>query len=226
MTDIFPIFEDDDIRKIIYKDEWWFSVVDICKFLTKSKNPDVYWRKLKQKIIKESRQSVINCRRLKFMAPNGKMRKIDCVNLEGVFRIIQSIPSSETEPLKRWLSKIGYEGLQEIEDPELIFLRIKNIYKTKSNSDECVEKKLYGADLKDHTTDLELIFSMLEKASTEEIIRNKDVYGLDANKQATKDGENVAGIARHELEKRTGKSISSSTNYKELSESEIRRKLR
>ena len=111
------IFKGKEIRRIIYLNEWWFSVVDICSALTESLDGGAYWRKLKQRMIKESNQVVTFCHGLKLEAPDGKMRETDCANTKGIFRIIQSIPSPKAEPFKLWLAKVGYERVQEIEDP-------------------------------------------------------------------------------------------------------------
>ncbi len=115
------IFQRKEIRKVIYKNEWWFSVVDICFALTESVDAGAYWRKLKQRLLEEGSEVVTFCHGLKLVAPDGKMRETDCANTEGIFRIIQSIPSSKAEPLKRWLAKVGYERVQEIENPDGLF---------------------------------------------------------------------------------------------------------
>ncbi len=113
------VFKGKQIRKAIHKDEWWFSVVDVCEALTESPDAGAYWRKLKQRLKEEGSEVVTFCHGLKLEAPDGKMRDTDCANTEGIFRIIQSIPSPKAEPFKRWLAKVGYERVQEIEDPEL-----------------------------------------------------------------------------------------------------------
>lgn len=105
----------------------WFSVVDICSALTGSVDAGAYWRKLKQRLIQEGGEPVTNCHGLKLTAPDGKQRITDCANTEGIFRIIQSIPSPKAEPFKRWLAKVGYERVREIEDPELAQERMKQI---------------------------------------------------------------------------------------------------
>ncbi len=113
------LFEGKKIRKVIHNNEWWFSVVDIVEALTDSADPGSYWRKLKQRLVEENSEVVTFCHGLKITAPDGKLRKTDCSNTEGIFRIIQSIPSPKAEPFKRWLAKVGYERVQEIENPEL-----------------------------------------------------------------------------------------------------------
>ncbi|GAB1372323.1 hypothetical protein MASR1M45_23850 [Candidatus Kapaibacterium sp.] len=205
-----------------------------------------------------------------------KKRKIQAANVEGLLRIIQSIPSPKAEPFKRWLAKVGYERLEEIENPELAQKRIREIYSAKGYSDEWIEKRIRGIavrdeltnewknrgvkehkeyailkseinkatfgmtpaeykqfkelektndNLRDHMTDLELIFTMLGEASTIEIAKNKDAIGFEENKVAAKQGGEISGNARKELEKKSGRKVSTKTNYKALPEKEIRKKL-
>ena len=125
------VFRGKEIRKTIHKNEWWFSIADVCAVLTGSADAGAYWRKLKQRLKEEGSEVVTICHGLKLTAPDGKMRLTDCANAEGIFRIIQSIPSSKAEPFKRWLAKVGYERVQEIEDPELATKRTRAIYKAK-----------------------------------------------------------------------------------------------
>jgi len=204
----------------------------------------------------------------------GGNQKINCANVEGLLRIIQSIPSPKAEPFKRWLARVGYERLEEIENPELASQRIREIYKAKGYSDEWIEKRLRGIavrdeltdqwhkrgikeqkefailtseisratfglspseykelkklpgkgeNLRDHMTDLELIFTMLGEASTTEITKKVDAKGFVVNKTAAKKGGKIAGDARVALEKETGKSIVTEENYLQLSEKKKRR---
>ena len=113
------VFEDREIRRVWHENAWWFSVVDVCGLLTGSADPGAYWRKLKQRLNAEADQPVTFCHGLKLQAPDGKQRETDCANTEGLFRLIQSIPSPKAEPFKRWLAKVGYDRIQEIENPEL-----------------------------------------------------------------------------------------------------------
>ncbi len=102
------------------KEAWWFSIIDVIEALTNSVNPRDYWYKMKIGVKDEEGSELSTfCRQLKLKAPDEKMRETDCANTEGIFRIIQSIPSPKAEPFKRWLAKVGYERIQEIEDPEL-----------------------------------------------------------------------------------------------------------
>jgi len=138
------IFNGKQIRRIIHNNEWWFSVVDIVSVLTSSLDSGAYWRKLKQRLTTEGSEVVTFCHGLKLVASDGKLRETDCANTEGIFRIIQSIPSPKAEPFKRWLARVGYERVQEIEDPELATKRTKAIYKAKGYPDSWIEKRMRG----------------------------------------------------------------------------------
>ncbi len=138
------LFKGNKVRKILFQNEWWFSVVDVCLILTDSPDPGAYWRKLKQRLLEEESEVVTFCHGLKLPASDGKMYETDCANVEGLFRIIQSIPSSKAEPFKRWLAKVGYERVQEIEDPELATKRTRALYKLKGYSDDWIEKRMRG----------------------------------------------------------------------------------
>jgi len=267
------VFKGKEIRKTIYNNEWWFSIVDVCAVLTGSTDAGAYWRKLKQRLKGEGSEVVTFCHGLKLTAPDGKMRETDCANTEGVFRIIQSIPSPKAEPFKRWLAKVGYERVQEIEDPELATKRTRAIYKAKGYSDVWIEKRMRGIavrdeltgewknrdvkqeqeyailtaeiakaafgvtpgehkqlkglkreNLRDHMTDLELIFSMLGEAATTEITRTQDAQGFDENRTAARKGGRIAGDAREKLENETKQKVVTAENY--LSEPESRKRLK
>lgn len=279
MSEHLVFFKGSEIRKTLHNDEWWFVIKDVIATLTESKDPVQYLKKLKQRdkeladVINKGGGQFVPPLKLPFETSGGK-QKLNCWNTQGIFRLIQSIPSPKAEPFKKWLAKVGYERIQEIEDPELALIRIKNTYKAKGYSSEWIEKRVRGINvrkeltkewknrdikegveysiltseiskatfgmtpseykelkglgkpsenLRDHMTDLELIFTMLGEASTAEITQARDIYGLDANKKAAKDGGDVAGSARVQLEKKSGKRISSSINYKDLSESEQRK---
>ncbi|MCD4817530.1 MAG: Bro-N domain-containing protein [Candidatus Cloacimonetes bacterium] len=148
------IFNGKEVRKIIYNNEWFFSVIDVISVLTDSKNPRNYWKVLKHRLLKEgSNQTVTNCNRLKMRAIDHKMRFTDVANAETLFRIIQSISSSKAEPFKRWLAKVGYERIKEIENPELATKRTKALYKAKGYSDDWIEKRMRGIAIREELTD-------------------------------------------------------------------------
>ena len=148
------VFRGKEIRKTIHNNEWWFSVIDVVAVLTDSVNPRDYWFKMKIRVKSEDGTELSTiCRQLKLPAPDGKMRETDCANTEGLFRIIQSIPSPKAEPFKRWLAKVGYERVQEIEDPELATKRTKAIYRAKGYSDAWIEKRMRGIAVREELTD-------------------------------------------------------------------------
>ncbi|MFA6315098.1 MAG: Bro-N domain-containing protein [Candidatus Paceibacterota bacterium] len=148
------IFKKKLIRKIIYQNEWWFSVVDVIEALTDSDRPSAYWTAMKARVAGESEfQLSTICRQLKLTAPDGKMRETDCADTEGIFRIVQSIPSPKAEPFKRWLAKVGYERVQEIENPELATKRTRLLYKLKGYSEDWIEKRMRGIVIREELTD-------------------------------------------------------------------------
>ncbi len=150
------VFESRKIRRDWHQDEWWFSVVDIVAILTEqtdSLKARKYWNKLAQRLRNEGSEVVTNCHHLKLKAPDGKMRKTDCANTEGILRIIQSIPSPKAEPFKRWLAKVGYERVQEIENPELAQERMKALYEQKGYPKDWIDKRLRGMAVRQNLTD-------------------------------------------------------------------------
>lgn len=270
--DALVVFEGKKIRRTWHDEQWYFSVIDVIGILTDSSIPRRYWSDLKIKLEEEGFELYEKIVQLKLPSADGKKYETDCANTESMFRIIQSIPSPKAEPFKRWLAKVGYERVQEIEDPELAQKRMKETYKLKGYSDDWIEKRVRGIairdeltdewdkrgvktknefsiltseiskaafgltpgeykklkglkqqNLRDHMNDLELIFTMLGEASTTKIARNKDATGFDENKDSAKEGGTVAGIAREELEKRSGEKVVSKENY--LNEPEIKKKL-
>lgn len=271
MTMKVDVFKGKEIRRTLHNDEWWFSVVDVCGVLTDSADAGAYWRKLKQRLNVEGSEVVTFCHGLKLKAPDGKNRTTDCANTEGIFRIIQSIPSPKAEPFKRWLAKVGYERVQEIEDPELGSKRTRELYRAKGYSEDWIEKRMRGIavraeltdewknrdvgdnreyailtaeiskatfgmtpseykehkklqreNLRDHMTDLELIFSMLGEAATTEITRTQDARGFYENRDAANKGGRIAGDAREDLEKESGRKVVSNENYLDAPEKKKR----
>ena len=241
-------------------EKWFFAVIDVVQILTNSGNPRRYWSDLKRKLTKEGFDELYEIIvRLKLESSDGKKYATDCADTKGLLRIIQSIPSPNAEPFKRWLAKVGNERLEEIENPELTSKRGRAIYRAKGYSDDWIEKrmrsiairdeltdewkkrgikeqidyailtseiseatfgltpkeykKLRNENLRDHMTDLELIFSMLGEASTTKVARAKNALGFVENKQAAKIGGSIAGNARKELEKESGEKIITSENF-------------
>ena len=147
------VFKGKQIRKAIHNNEWWFSVIDIIKVLTDTERPRKYWSDLKKKLAGEGYFEVSEkIGQLKLAAPDGKMRETDCANTETIFRIIQTIPSPKAEPFKRWLARVGYERIKEIEDPELATKRTRALYKAKGYSDAWIEKRMRGIEVRETLT--------------------------------------------------------------------------
>ena len=154
LNDHIIVFSDHKIRRIFVDDAWWFSVIDVIQALTDSANSRDYWYKMKIRVKDEEASELSTlCRQLKLQALDGKMRETDCANTEGIFRIIQSIPSPKAEPFKRWLAKVGYERVQEIEDPELASYRAREIYKAKGYDNAWIEKRMRGIQVRAELTD-------------------------------------------------------------------------
>jgi len=265
MTMRVDVFKVKEIRRTLHNDEWWFSVVDVVAVLTDSVDARQYIKKMRQRDPELNSNWGTICTTLRLVASDGKKRKTRCVNTEGLFRIIQSISSPKAESFRRWLAKVGYERLQEIEDPELATKRSRELYRAKGYSDDWIEKRMRGIailaeltdewknrdvgdsreyailtaeiskatfgitpseykehkslqreNLRDHMTDLELIFSMLGEAATTELTRTQDAQGFGENRRVAHKGGEIAGDARNELEKETGKSVVSRENYLEI----------
>jgi hypothetical protein len=269
MMNSLALFEEKQVRRAWNQAEekWYFAIVDVIAILTGSVDPGAYWRKLKERLKKEGNETVTNCHGLKMTAADGKQRLTDVADTEQLLRLIQSIPSPKAEPFKLWLAKVGYERLEEIENPELAAKRMREIYEQKGYSEDWIEKRLRGIavrdeltdewkkrgvkeqkefailtaeiskatfgmtpaeykehkaltnpkdNLRDHMTDLELIFTMLGEASTTEIAKKRDAQGFSQNKIAARAGGTVAGNARKELEAQSGTQVSSKQNFKAL----------
>ena len=261
------LFENKKVRTFWDEAEqqWYFSVIDVVNVLTDSSNPRDYWFKMKIRVKLEGGIELSTiCRQFKLKAPDGKMRETDCANTQQLFRIIQSIPSPKAEPFKQWLAKVGYERVQEIENPELAQERMKVLYEQKGYSKDWIDKRLRGIairqnltdewkerginndhdfailtaeiskatfgltpseykevkglvkkshNLRDHMTDLELIFTMLGEKVTTEISQKEKPDTFPKNKQVAKRGGRVSGNARRETEKELGQSIISTKNF-------------
>ncbi len=148
------IFKGKKVRKVIFQNEWWFSVVDVVEALTDSVDPRDYWFRMKVRVKSDDGIELSTiCRQLKLESSDGKKYNTDCANTESIFRIIQSIPSPKAEPFKRWLAKVGYERVQEIEDPELATKRTRAIYKAKGYPDSWIEKRMRGIEIRETLTD-------------------------------------------------------------------------
>jgi hypothetical protein len=266
------VFQDRKIRRTWFNGEWWLSVSDVVEALTDSADVKQYIKKMRSRDPELNSYWGTICTPLEMIANDGKKRKLSSANTEGIFRIIQSIPSPRAEPFKRWLARVGYERVQEIENPELAQERMKQIYAQKGYSKSWIDKRLRGIavrqdltdewqergittqkdfsiltaeiskasfgmtpseykklkglkkeNLRDHMTDLELIFSMLGEASTAEIERTRNPKKFAEHKRASKEGGTVAKNARLELEQKAGKKIIMAGNY--LKEPEKKKRL-
>jgi hypothetical protein len=149
------IFENKKIRRHYNEEEeiWYFSFVDIVTTLTESPNPQVYWRVLKKRLKDEGNETVTNCNGLKMQAADGKMRLTDVGNVEQIFRLIQSIPSPKAEPFKQWLAKVGYERLQEIQDPSLNMDRARDNWQKMGRYEKWIQQRMTGQETRNKLTD-------------------------------------------------------------------------
>ena len=266
------VFQNKSIRRTWFEDEWWFVLEDIVVALTDSKDPKQYIQKMKQRdegLFEGWVQIVLT---LPIDTPGGP-QKMNCINAERAFRVIQSIPSKKAEPFKLWLARIGYERVQEIEDPELAQKRMKEIYRAKGYSDAWIEKRVRGIavreeltdewdkrgvktpvgysiltseiskatfgltpseykkfknldkeNLRDHMDDMELILAMLGEATTTRFTRVRDSQEFPELKTDAKDGGDVAGATKRDIEERIGESVVTDENF--LEEEEKKKRLR
>lgn len=149
------LFESRQVRAIWddEKEEWYFSIVDVCGVLTDSENPQTYWRVLKKRLIAEGNQTVTNCNALKMRAADGKMRKTDVATAEQLFRIIQSIPSKKAEPFKQWMAQVAAQRLEQIQDPELNFEQAFADYRRLGYSEKWINQRLQTIKARKELTD-------------------------------------------------------------------------
>ena len=149
------LYENKEIRSAWdeEKEEWYFSIVDVVGVLTESENPQVYWRVLKKRLKEEGNETVTNCNGLKMKSADGKMRLTDVADMQGIFRIIQSIPSPKAEPFKLWLAEVGKERIDEIIDPELTIDRALETYLKKGYTREWINQRLQAIQVRKELTD-------------------------------------------------------------------------
>ncbi|MDP4007592.1 MAG: Bro-N domain-containing protein [Candidatus Peregrinibacteria bacterium] len=191
------LFKGKKIRKTLFQNEWWFSVVDVVAALTNSLNPRDYWYRMKIRVKDEDGFELSTiCRQLKLQAEDGKMRETDCADTEGVFRIIQSIPSKKAEPFKRWLAKVGFERVQEIENPELATKRTRMLYKLKGYPDDWIEKRMRGIAIREELTDEWQNRGVIEQKDYEILTADisKATFGITPNEY-----KNIKGLKRENL---------------------------
>lgn len=261
------LFENQPIRTAWNEEleEWYFSIIDVVAVLTESKDANAYWRKLKQRLIKEGNETVTNCHALKMKAADGKRRLTDVANTEQLLRIIQSIPSKKAEPFKLWLAQVGRDRIEEIIDPELTIDRALETYAKKGYPADWINQRLqtirarkeltdewqsHGVqkgkeyailtdkvtkawsgmstrqyknykglkkeNLRDNMSTLELALNMLAEATTTELTKVQNPYGLEANRNVAKTGGQIAGEARMRIEKETGNPVITNQNAASL----------
>jgi hypothetical protein len=247
------------------KEKWYFSVVDVVEVLTDSTIPKRYWSDLKNKLKSEGSQVYEKIVQLKLEASDGKKYLTDVADTETMFRVIQSIPSPNAEPFKLWLARVGYERVEETEDPEKaiqramatylkkgysknwVDLRLKSIEIRKDLTNEWSErgvktndkfailtdditfawagmktkdykkhKDLKKENLRDNMSNLELVLNMLAETATTEISKTKKPETFPQNRKVAIEGGTVAGRARKDIEKKSGRPVISKNNFKTL----------
>ncbi len=260
------LFQEKKIRSVWNEEEqqWYFSVVDVVGVLTDSVNPTDYLKKMRKRDEELATYLGTPCPQVEMVTDTGKKRKTLAANVQALFRIIQSIPSPKAEPFKLWLAQVGYERVQEIENPELAQERMKELYEQKGYPKDWIDKRLRGIairqnltdewkergiteksdyailtaeisratfgltpsdykiykgltkknqNLRDHMSDLELIFTMLGERVTTEISQKEKPDTFTKSKQVAQRGGNVAGVAREQAEKELGRSVVSPENF-------------
>ncbi|MFU0663732.1 BRO family protein [Gardnerella vaginalis] len=264
MDNEIKLFEGKQVRSVWNneKEEWYFSVVDVVAVLTDSKNPRDYWYRVKKRMSEEEKSELSTfCRQLKLTSSDGKKYDTDAADMQGILRIIQSIPSPKAEPFKMWLATVGKERIDEVIDPEQAIDRALATYLKKGYSREWINQRLQSIqvrkeltdawqdhgvkagkeyailtdevskawsgmttraykdfkglkkeNLRDNMTTLEIVLNMLAEATTTELTKTNNPHGLAENKQVAKRGGSIAGNARKEIEKETGKPVVTSQN--------------
>ena len=260
------LFQEKKIRSVWNEEEqqWYFSVVDVVGVLTDSVTPTDYLKKMRKRDEELATYLGTTCPQVEMVTDTGKKRKTLAANVQALFRIIQSIPSPKAEPFKLWLAQVGYERVQEIENPELAQERMKELYEQKGYPKDWIDKRLRGIairqnltdewkergiteksdyailtaeisratfgltpsdykiykgltkknqNLRDHMSDLELIFTMLGERVTTEISQKEKPDTFTKSKQVAQRGGNVAGVAREQAEKELGRSVVSPENF-------------
>lgn len=260
------LFEDRKVRTVWDEEQekWYFSIVDVVEVLTDSADPTDYLKKMRKRDPELGIYIGTNCPQVQMTTHTGKKRNTLAADAEQLFRIIQSIPSPKAEPFKQWLARVGYERIQEIENPELAQERMKAIYEAKGYPKDWIDKRLRGIairqnltdewkergiteqrdfailtaeiakatfgitpsehkeikgltkknqNLRDHMTDLELIFTMLGERVTTEVSQKEKPEGMRENVKVAKRGGSVAGVARKAAEKEIGHPVVSDSNF-------------
>ena len=149
------LFEERKVRTVWddKEEKWYFSIVDVCAVLTESKDPQTYWRVLKNRLKKEGNETVTNCNGLKMQAADGKMRMTDVADTEQLFRLIQSIPSPKAEPLKQWMAEVAAKRIDQMQDPELNFEQAYADYRRLGYSEKWINQRLKSIEVRKELTD-------------------------------------------------------------------------
>ena len=272
------IFEEKEIRREWYNEDWYFSIIDVIEVLMENnKRPRKYWSDLKQKLISEGFVEVSEkIGQLKMLAKDGKMRLTDVADTKTLLRIIQTIPSPKAEPFKRWLAQVGSERLDEIVNPELAINRAKETYIRKGYDDSWIAQRLKSIDSRKELTDnwkergaknrdyailtdeiykstfnmntaqykelkgisntkrnlrdsmgnLELAITNLAEVTANEMHNTNNSFGLDELKEDVQEAGKITGKARREIEEKIGKKVADKSNYKKLTGSTDKNKLK
>jgi DNA-damage-inducible protein D len=148
------LFQEKQIRRVWHKEEWWFSIIDVIEVLTENTRPRKYWNDLKKKLLTEGYAELSeNIGQLKMPSADGKNYKTDVANTRTMLRLIMSIPSPKAEPFKQWLAQVGQERIEEIENPEIGFERLKELYKSKGYSDLWIDARIKSIETRKGLTD-------------------------------------------------------------------------
>ena len=256
------VFQEKEVRRIWHNEEWWFSVLDVVEVLTETKDPSQYFKRMRQRDEELKNYVGTNCTHVALEGKTGKKRKTTIGNTEHLFRIIQALPSPKAEPFKTWLAKVGYERVQEIENPELAAKRSRDLYREKGYSDEWIDtrmksintrenltneweqrgvkknleyailtaeisqatfglkpseykqlKNLKRENLRDHMTELELIFTMLGEAGTKKQAQEDDAQGFEENQKSAVTAGTATGDALNAYEKTSGQKVVTDENF-------------
>ncbi|HUZ31117.1 MAG TPA: BRO family protein [Xanthobacteraceae bacterium] len=258
-------FKGAEIRRVCHNDEWWYSIVDVVGALVGTDRASKYWTDLKTKLTDDEGFFELSDKIGKLPLPgaDGKRRHAEVATPETLFRIIQSISSPKAEPIKRWLARVGYERIEEWQDPEIAIKRAILTYQIQGRSDDWIETRIrtivarkeltaewhqrgvsedkqfatltnliaqttFGLpierhkmvkglakshNLRDHMTNMELILTMLGETSTKEIAQQRDAQGFSENFRAAEAGGSIAGTARKQIERETGRTVVSNQNF-------------
>lgn len=200
MENKIKIFENQQVRTAWNEDEeeWYFSVVDVCRVLagSTSKDPGAYWRKLKQRLKDEGSEVVTNCHGLKMPASDGKLRQTDVLSTKNILRLVQSIPSPKAEPFKMWLAQVGSERLDEIADPEKAIKRAADFYRAKGYTEKWINQRLQTIEMRKELTD-EWKTRGIEKGKDFAILTNEMTKAWSG--LSVKEYKNLKGLKKENL---------------------------